>query len=296
MAFTNPQNSITLPSGATTSQARIVIGGDVPPELQAAGITLAIIFYLYDFNGNYVGYQFMGFLAPTFLAEGAVVFGLNPYKGGALQGITYYNLFDPGTNGTAAYASIVNQFLTNTQFSTRPQYPFIVNSGQADARLYTYTDGGGWTNIAPNGGHEGVDRVTSGLKFTNGGVETNYPELAFAGSEWPGVQYNFHGALWLNATTTSNSNNTLTLNVRADTALTGTIVASMQLGPVVNTSTGTPVMFPFSSVYRPNPAGNPTALRNYFVSVKAVTNNIDVRSFPSTPNHIIMDDEGSYSA
>lgn len=295
MAFSNPANSITLPGGASISQPRIVIGGDVPPELQAIGYETAIIFYLYDINGNYSGYVFCGFLNASGSEETAVVWGINPFKSGSLQGATSHLVFLPGTDTTSEECVVWACYLLSCKFPNAPLYPFTVNSGTADERLYTYTDGGGWNNNAVNGSFEGVDRTTNGLKFTNGGVETDYPQLAFAGSEWPQRQYHFHGALWLNASSTSNSNNTLTLNIRKNTALTGTIVASCQLGPVVNTSTGTPIMFPFSSAYRPNPGSNPTSATNYFVSVKAVTNNIDIRSFPSTPNHVFMDDKGSFS-
>lgn len=60
MAFSNPADSITFPSGASNGQIRMVIGADTPPELQLYGIRVALLFYVTDFeSGLESGYFFI---------------------------------------------------------------------------------------------------------------------------------------------------------------------------------------------------------------------------------------------
>jgi hypothetical protein len=60
--WSNMGNSITLPDGATTGQSRVVIGGDLPQELQDVDITAAILFYAYSRPpiDAELGYGFIG--------------------------------------------------------------------------------------------------------------------------------------------------------------------------------------------------------------------------------------------
>jgi hypothetical protein len=56
-----PANNITWPTGATTGTTRIVAGAETPSELNAYGISVAVLFYVQDSpTGVEVGYFFIG--------------------------------------------------------------------------------------------------------------------------------------------------------------------------------------------------------------------------------------------
>jgi len=52
---------LIFPSDAGTGESRIVVGADTPPELQAYGVIVALLFYITDFaTGLEIGYFFIG--------------------------------------------------------------------------------------------------------------------------------------------------------------------------------------------------------------------------------------------
>lgn len=61
MAFKNPVTSIIMPPGAVSGQDRMVWGQDVPPELKAFGINVAMLSYVTDIaTGLERGYFWIG--------------------------------------------------------------------------------------------------------------------------------------------------------------------------------------------------------------------------------------------
>jgi len=61
-SWQNPPNNITWPTGAVSGDYRMVAGADTPPELQAYGILVALLFYVTDKDppNNELGYFFIG--------------------------------------------------------------------------------------------------------------------------------------------------------------------------------------------------------------------------------------------
>lgn len=106
VSFTNPVNNLTIPSGATSGQSRIVIGPDIPEPLRSfvpaghTGVTAAILFY--DANPHADSYWFIANIESMTqynslwygsVTGGVIDKGLPALSGGADQpfGLQYRN-------------------------------------------------------------------------------------------------------------------------------------------------------------------------------------------------------------
>lgn len=102
---------LIMPSNAISGQTRMVWGADTPPELQAYGITVAMLAYVTDFTtGIEVGYFFMGVSNQMDSPPSrAMVYG----------NVTYPT---PGVPGSATVANVK----TNFQQDMAAQFPFTI--------------------------------------------------------------------------------------------------------------------------------------------------------------------------
>jgi hypothetical protein len=145
MPFRNPANQIIFPAGATSGSIRMVIGADVPPELQAYGIQVAILAYqTNNSSGLEVGYFWIG-TSNSF--DGA---GDNIVQ--AFGNVVYPT---PGNPGSAVVGSVKTNFQQN-MFSPYPQT--VVK----DQELHV------WTNVIVDGPNSGPGSAKLQLNTTNG--------------------------------------------------------------------------------------------------------------------------------